>query len=138
MKTNAQAAAQKWATNLGGATQAYTQGIQAVTVPPGQKAAANIQNYIQGVTNKAQEWATNVAAVSLNEWQTAAVNKGAPRLASGATAAQPKFQVFLQSLLQYEANLVGTLPARGPKGSNDQRMLAWSHGMQQFTKPAGT
>jgi hypothetical protein len=138
VKTNATAAAQKWATAMSGAQAAYTAGVQAVTVPPGQKAAANVQNYIAGVQNKAQEWATNVAAVSLNEWQTQATQKGAPRLGSGATAAQPKFQTFMTALLQFEANALGTLPPRGPKGSNDQRMIAWSHAMQSFKKPAGT
>jgi hypothetical protein len=138
VKTNATAAAQKWASNLGAATAAYTAGVQGVTVAPGQKAAAAQASYIARVTEKAPVWAANVAAVGLGEWQTAAVQKGAPRLASGATAAQPKFTTFLQALLTYEANQLGSLPPRGPKGSNDQRMIAWSHAMQQFKKPVGS
>ena len=138
MKTNATAAAQKWASAMAGASASYTAGVQAVTVAPGQKAAASQANYLAGVQNKVGEWAANVAAVGLGEWQNAAVNKGAPRLGSGATAAQGKFTTFLQALLQYEQNQLGALPPRGPKGSNDQRMIAWSHAMQQFKKPAGT
>ena len=138
MKTNATAAAQKWATNLGGAVNAYTQGVQGVTVAPGQKAAAAQATYIARVTEKAPIWAANVAAVGLGEWQQAAVSKGAPRLASGAAAAQPKFTTFLNALMQYEANGLGSLPPRSASGNNDQRMLAWSNYMKNFKKPAGS
>lgn len=137
MKTNAQAAAQKWATNLGGATQAYTAGIQAVTVAPGQKAAAAQAQYIARVQERAPIWAQNVAAVGLQQWQQDTVQKGAPRLASGAQTAQPKFQTFLTALLTYEQNGLGTLPPRGTLAANQQRMIAWSNYMAAFKKPAG-
>ena len=138
MKTDATAIAQKWASNLGAATASYTAGINAVTVAPGQKAAAAQASYVARVTEKAPVWAANVAAVGLGEWQNAARTKGAPRLASGATAAQGKFGTFMQALLTFESGQLGSLPPRGPKGSNDQRMLAWSHAMQQFKKPVGS
>ena len=138
MKTNAQAIAQKWATNLGGAVTAYTAGVQGVTVAPGQKAAAAQATYVARVTERAGVWANNTAAVSLTEWQQATVNKGAPRLATGATAAQTKFQTFMTALLQYESNGLGSLPPRGSLQQNQARMLAWSNYMAGFTKPAGT
>ena len=138
MKSNPQAAAAKWATAMSGAGTAYSAGVNAVTVAPGAKAAAAVNNYTAGVANNAQKWAQNVNAVTLNEWQTAATTKGAPRLASGAQAAQPKFTTFMTALLQFEANAINQLPPRGPKGTNDQRMLQWSQIMQTFKKPAGS
>jgi len=138
VKSNPQLAAQKWATNLSGATQSYTAGVQSVTVAPGQKAAAQQAVYVQRVQERATVWATNVAAVSLQTWQNDTVTKGAPRLASGATAAQPKFQTFLTALLAYEANGLGSLPPRGNLAQNQARMMAWSNYMSNFTKPAGT
>lgn len=138
MKTDATAAAQKWATAMGAAGPAYTAGVQRVTTAPGQAAARQQAVYIARVTERAPVWATNVAAVSLGAWQTAAVNKGATRLGSGATAAQPKFLAFMQALLSYEANGLTQLPARGDFGANQQRMINWSNYMHSFTKPTGT
>ena len=66
MKNNATAAAQKWASAMAGASASYTAGVQAVTVAPGQKAAAAQANYLAGVQNKVGEWATNVAAVGVS------------------------------------------------------------------------
>lgn len=138
MKTNAAAIAQKWATAMGGATQAYTTGVQAVTVPPGQKAAAAQATYVARVQEKAPIWAANVAAVSLQTWQQDTVNKGAPRLASGAQAAQTKFQTFMTALLQYESAGLGSLGARGTLAQNQARMITWSNYMANFKKPAGS
>lgn len=138
MKSDPAAAAQKWATAMQGAGTAYTAGVNRVTTAPGQSAARQVQQYINQVAARAQVWAQNVAAVSLQEWQQAAINKGAPRLGTGAQAAQSKFQTFMQALLAYEANGLGSLPARGDFAANQQRMIAWSTYMHNFTKPAGT
>ena len=127
----------KWVSGMNGAGAAYTAGVQAVSVPPVQKAAANQAGYISRVTERAPVWAANVAAVPLGTWQQAAITKGAPRLGSGASAAQAKFTTIMTSLLQFEANAVGQLPPRGPKGSNDQRMLQFSQIMKTYTKPVG-
>ena len=138
MKSNPTTAAQKWATAMGAATPAYTAGVQAVTVAPGQKAAAQQAVYIARVTEKAPIWAQNVAAVPLQTWINDTVTKGAPRLATGAATAQPKVQAFMTALLPFEANLLGTLPPRGTIAQNQARMNAWFTGMQAFQKPAGT
>ena len=50
--------------------------------------------------NKAK-FERNVSAVSLTEWQTAARDKGAQRLAGGATAALPKMEAFTASFFAY-------------------------------------
>ena len=138
MRSNPTAAAQKWATAMGQATPAYTAGVQSVTVAPGAKAAAQQAVYIARVTEKAPVWARNVAAVPLQTWINDTVTKGAPRLATGAAAAQPKVQAFMTALLPFEQNLLGTLPPRGNIAQNQARMNAWFTGMQSFTRPTGT
>ncbi len=138
MKSDPTAAAQKWASAMGAATTAYTEGVQRVQTAPGQAAARQINVYTARVLERANVWATNVAAVSLQAWQQASTQKGATRLASGAQAAQPKFQAFMTALLQYEANGLTQLPARGDFAANQQRMVAWSNYMHNFVKPAGT
>lgn len=138
MKSNPQAAAQKWANAMANASTAYTEGVQAVSVPPGQAAARQQGAYVANVQANAGKWANNVAAVPLNEWQSAAVNKGAPRLATGAAQAQGKFTTFLQALLQYEQAGLNSLPPRGTFEQNLGRMSAWANYMHKFQKPAGT
>lgn len=124
--------AQKWATNLAGATETIKAGIQAVSVAPGQAAARQAQAYIQGVQAAQQKWQRNVSAVSLTEWQQATIDKGVNRIATGAQAAQPKMQSFLVKLLPYQQNLKGSLPARGGLEANIARMDAWVRGMAKF------
>lgn len=124
--------AQKWATNLAGATETIKAGIQAVSVAPGQAAARQAQAYINGVQAAQQKWQRNVSSVSLAEWQQATIDKGVGRIATGAQAAQPKMQSFLVKLLPYQQNLKGSLPARGGLEANIARMDAWVRGMAKF------
>ena len=109
----------KWQSGMSGATAAYTAGVQRVQTAPGQLAAANKQGYLQGVNNSVDMWASRVASVSNQAWQAATVNKGAPRLASGATAALPKYEAFAGKFgtwLQSEVNNLG------PRGTFDQNL----------------
>ena len=86
-RTNAQQWLSKWGTNLNAAGTYITNGVKAVTTAPGVAAAQQQQRYISGVTQNAQKWATNTAAVPLATWQNAMINKGIPRLAAGITQA---------------------------------------------------
>lgn len=138
MAKSPQQIAQNWASKMAGAAANATAGAQAVTVSPGQKAAAQKGAYTSGVANAADKWATNVGAVTTQQWQQAYIQKGVPRMASGAQAAQPKVAAFQQQLQPFQQALQASLPPRGPAGSNDQRMLAWSAGMRQFKKTPGT
>jgi hypothetical protein len=74
----------------------YSAGVSAVTTPPGARAAANKQGYLNGVNDSADKWARKTAAVSLSEWQQATLAK-APRYASGVAAAKPKIEAFWQT-----------------------------------------
>ena len=115
-----------------------TAGAQGVQQSPGQAAAAASASYLAGVQANVSKFQQNSAAVSTQQWQQAYITKGIPRVASGATAAVPKVASFQAQLQPFQQSLKSNLPARGPAGSNDARMLAWSAGMKQFKKNPGT
>lgn len=125
--------AAKWAQNLGGATQRVSEGVQAVTVAPGQAAARQKQVWTQNVVNAADKWAANTAAVPLQDWQSAMVTKGVPRIASGAQAAQGKYSAFMGQLLPHIATLRSQLPPRGDLEANINRMTSFTRGMAKFS-----
>lgn len=127
-----------WASRLGASGQKIQTGVQAVTVAPGQAAARQVNAYVANVQANAQKWQTNVAAVSLTDWQNAVISKGLQRIGAGATAAQPKFAAFMAALLPYIERGVTQLPARGTFDQNVNRMTQWATYMHGFKKPAGT
>lgn len=127
-------AAQKWAQNLGAAGTAYTAGVQAVQQAPGQLAANASDRYLAGVQAGVTKFKANTAAVSLADWQNAAVTKGAPRLATGATAAQPKFANVLTQLFPYIEQVRNSLPPRGDIEQNIARSAAFQRGMNKFVR----
>jgi hypothetical protein len=71
-------------------------------------------------TANADKWATNVGRVSLDEWRTATLNKGIPRVASGAQQAIPKMQSFMAEFLPHVervAQQVRSMPKGGIENS---------------------
>lgn len=117
--------AQNWANNMGAATARMQAGVQAVTTPPGQAAAAQQAAYVAGVQANANIWAQKVAAVSLSEWQQAYITKGLQRVGPGAQAAQTKFATTLGKIIQAESQIVAGLPARGGLSQNISRATAF-------------
>lgn len=91
----------KWLTRLQGATQDITNGVNNVTVAPGQKAAAQSQKWLQNVTAAQDKWKRNVGAVSLEQWKQYMLNVGVPRVAQGAQAKQAKFGSFAQQFFPH-------------------------------------
>ncbi len=127
-------AAQNWVNALQQAAQKATAGAQRVQVSPGQKAAEQAQKWITRVNESAPKWQRKVGAVTLAEWQAAYINKGVPRIASGAQAAQPAYQQALGPLFQFMANLwqqVDAMPST-TEADRENRMLAWARGMRQY------
>lgn len=92
-----QDATAKWQRRTAAATQDYTDGINRVTAHPGQAAARNVNGYMNGIQNAiaSGKWQANVQRGTLQDWQAAAVTKGAPRLAQGVQAAGPKMEQAL-------------------------------------------
>ena len=91
-------ATQKWKRGMSGASQSYADGIDSVTTNPMEQAAQNEQGYLSGIQDAVSsgKWAAKLRKVSMNDWKTAAKQKGAQRLAQGAAAAEGKVQAFWQ------------------------------------------
>lgn len=126
--------AQQWASRLGQSGQRIADGVASVSVAPGQAAARQKGAYVQGVNASQDKWATRVASVSLSDWQGAMTGKGVQRIASGATAAQPKFAAFMTQLLPHIATVRGSLPPRGSLDQNIARMTQFVQGMAKFQR----
>lgn len=137
VKSNPQTMASRWATGMSGATARYTEGVQSVRVAPGQLAAAQAGVWVQNVTAAQQRFASRVASVSLASWQQSAINKGAPRLASGAAASQDKFQQFANSFLPALSNIVSSLPPRGTFDQNVARLTQYIQSVHQLKGQVG-
>lgn len=121
IKGDPQAATAKWVANLSSSTAAITAGVNAVTVAPGQLAAAASQKWLQNTQAAADKWKQRVGAVSLSQWQQAMINVGAPRVASGAQANQGKMQDFMTQFLPFLATQVQTVRAM-PSTTLDQNI----------------
>lgn len=128
------AIAQNWANRLGQSTQKITDGVQAVTVAPGQAAARQKGAWVQNTQAAADKWASRTSQVTLGDWQQAMIQKGAPRVGAGATAAVPKMASFMTQLLPHIDAVKGSLPARGDLNANINRMVAFTQGMAKFQR----
>lgn len=124
-----QTLAQMWAQNLASAGSRMTAGAQAVTTSPGQAAAAQQAVWLANLQASANLWAQKVSAVTTAEWQNAFINKGIPRVATGASQAQAKFATTLGKILQAEKSIVSSLPARGTLDQNIARSAAFARAM---------
>jgi hypothetical protein len=101
VRSDPQAATQKWVTNLSNATQAMTRGVAAVQQSPGALAAAAADKWLMKVQQSRDKFARRVGSVSLAEWQNAMTSYGIPRVAQGANAKQAKMQSFMQEYLPF-------------------------------------
>lgn len=126
--------AAQWASRLAASGQRITDGVNAVTVAPGQAAARQKAVWQQNTANAADKWASRVASVPLSDWQQAMTAKGVQRIGTGAQAAQPKFAQFMGQLLPHIAQVQGTLPPRGDLSANIQRMVQFTQGMAKFQR----
>ena len=113
-----------WASRLGASGDKIARGVDAVTVAPGAAAARQKSVWQSNTAAAADKFARNVGKVSLADWQNAMKNKGVSRIASGASAAQPKMQNFLTRFLPYIANAAAALPPRGSYEQNKARLIA--------------
>jgi hypothetical protein len=125
-------AAAKWVQGFGASATKWTAGVNAVTVAPGQLAARAKNLWLQNTTAAADRFATNSAAVSLSTWQSTTVAKGAPRLASGAQAAQPKVEAAFSKLFPAIQSAVNALPPRGDIEQNITRAGNFARAMHSY------
>lgn len=128
MVPSAQVAAGKWVRGMQNAGESMKAGIQAVTVAPGQIAASRADLYrrkvIEAVDSGRYQAAT--AAVSLQEWQQAALTKGVSAATSRAEGSREKVTKFLNFWLpitQQASQLVQGM-AKGTLEDSKARMIA--------------
>lgn len=133
---NPQQVAAKWSRNLGAATESIRTGVQAVTESPTSKAAARVDAYVQGVTQAAADgrFQRGLNRVTLADWQQAFLQKGLPRIATGASAAVPKMEEFMAEFLPFVDAGVRRLPARGDIEANLQRSAEMARYLHTFRR----
>lgn len=136
MAKDATTVANLWASRLSASTPEITAGVNAVTQAPGARAAANVQGWIAGIQAAQDKWVRNVSAVTLSQWQSAMINKGVPRVSSGAQAAIPKMTQFMTQWLPHAESVAQQVRSM-PKGTIDQgiaRVTAQIRGNAQFVR----
>lgn len=113
--------AKDWATKMAAAGPRMKAGAEALTTAPGQAAAAASGRWVTAVSQAEPQFKRNVAAVSLQQWQSDFVDKGVARVGAGAQKAENKFAQILGKILQNENSIVPNLPARGDTEANIAR-----------------
>lgn len=130
--------AKRWSDRIAQSVPDIQAGIQNVKVSPTQLAAAKQDKMLARLTAAVQsgKWAAGLKAVSLQDWQNAAITKGIPRISQGAQAAQPKFSAFMAKLQPYQDSLSSTVKAMPDLTLQDSinRVTAWMTGMSKFKK----
>jgi hypothetical protein len=133
MKTAAESAT-KWQQNFGAAGPAWSAGIDAVDVSPGQLAVAQGPRYLAGVQNSYEKWAANTGRYPLQQWKDVSKSKGASRLTSGAAAGAAKYATQIQRVLTAQASIIAGLPARGDINANVERSRQFQLAMHDAFK----
>jgi hypothetical protein len=108
----------KWVRNTSNATEALKAGVQAVTESPTEAAARAADRYVMGVQNAVSSgaYAAGLRRVSLDDWKTAMLTKGAARISQGVTSARPKMVAFMEKWMPYQEELSRRV-ASMPKGT---------------------
>lgn len=94
-------ATSRWVNGMSNSSDAMRRGVAAVTVSPGQAAAAAADKWLAKVTMAKDKFARRAGAVTLSQWQNAMTNYGINRVAQGAQAKQQKMANFMGEFLPY-------------------------------------
>ena len=118
------------------ALQDMREGVERVTEAPGIAAAAKADkmraNLIASLDNG--KWQRRVAAVPLEEWKRAMIDKGVNRVAAGVDASAGKTRQFAEQLLSHQSGLMSEVEAMPDLTLEDSigRMTTWVRGMSKF------
>lgn len=137
--TDAAAVSRLWVTRTSGARQEYIDGVNAVRDSPMDKAAGRSDAYVQGVQRAVQsgKWQAGLRRVSLANWKQITTSVGADRLASGVTAARPKFEAFMREFLPFLAQTMQAVDGQHPRGdleANIRRATATMRAIAEFRR----
>ena len=130
-KVDAQGWLDKWGRRLNAAGTDIQNGVNNVTVAPGIKAAQQKALWLQRIQERADVWAKQVAAVPLESWKSAMLNKGVQRIAAGVTAAQKNKTQQIAALLSAvdTARAAAIAQPRGTLEQNIQRSITFMQTM---------
>lgn len=131
--------AKKWQRNLAASTDSIRAGVQAVQEAPTEKAARRADAYLAGVQKSVSDgkWQAGLRRITLPMWQTAMLTKGIQRIASGATAAEPKMADFMAEFLPHMDQVVAGVNRDSPRGDIEQniaRAVAVMRGAASFRR----
>ncbi|KKN35890.1 hypothetical protein LCGC14_0778940 [marine sediment metagenome] len=102
----ADAFAEKWNRRIKASTPDIRAGLEGVEEAPTLAAVAKKDKFktrlMEAIDNG--KWEAGLRRVSLEEWRSAAINKGVPRIAAGADEAQGKVQEFAAEILPHIAS----------------------------------
>lgn len=133
LRVNAQQYGQKWASNLKASSGYIKEGVNRVKTAPGEQAAAAAELMLARLTEAVTSglWAKKVAAVSLQDWQSAMINKGIGRIAAGADqAVKTKQQTWANLLSAVEsAQAAANAIPKGDINASIQRAAAYMTAM---------
>lgn len=137
-RLTAQQAREKHARNLKAASQDIINGVNAVTVAPGQQAAAKASKMLNNLTEAVNsgKWARRVASVPVEEWRKKMIDKGIPRISSGIDAAAGKVEAFFGELLPFQDSLNNQIKSMPDLTLEDNinRMTTFVRGMSKFRR----
>jgi len=85
-----------WQNGLRNATEKIRNGLERVQEAPGRKAADAADKWLNNIQTSVNRYKKNVAAVSLEDWRQKTIDKGIPRIASGADAAGDKMKAAME------------------------------------------
>jgi len=111
-------------------------GVEAVTEAPGAKAAAKADkmraNLLEALDSG--KWQRRVAAVGVDDWKRAMIEKGVNRVAGGLDGAREKVAQFAEQLLSHQASLKDKVDAMPDLTLEDSiaRATEWIRGMSKF------
>lgn len=136
VRVTPEAGTQKWVSRLSGATADVTAGVNAVTESPGQAAVKQADAYLAGIQAAFEKWKRNTSRVTVDQWKTAMINIGIPRIASGAQQKQGKMAAFAAEFYPHLDRGMAQIAAM-PKTTYEQRvqravqMMAHNHNFKR-------
>lgn len=118
------------------AVQDYKAGVEAVTQSPTEKAAKAVDLWFQGLQKSYQDgsYVDGLNAVSLADWKSATIDKGAMNYAPGIMKAQQTIEDFQAQRQAAQSRISSQLESmpRGDLNQNIQRMVFQATQMSQF------
>lgn len=132
MPTPAQTA-RKWRDRLKGSTTQIREGVEGVTENPADAAAAAADKWLDRVANSRERFISGLSRVTLDDWKQATIQKGIPRIAAGADAAEGEVEQFQAELMTFQATIDRELAAM-PDVTMEDSIARATHQMRRMSE----